>query len=82
MSQVYGENFTSDDVVHKWCRKFKDGRKNVHDEEGQGWKLRQDLVRRVPDSFWSFKWAMSDHLAYCLDLVTSYFQLILELKNF
>ncbi len=36
MSRVYGENFMSDGVVREWCRKFKDGRNDVHDEGGQG----------------------------------------------
>ncbi|GBM15132.1 hypothetical protein AVEN_242172-1 [Araneus ventricosus] len=35
MSRVYGENFMSDGVVLEWCRKFKDGRTDVYDAEGQ-----------------------------------------------
>ncbi|GBM27431.1 hypothetical protein AVEN_59892-1 [Araneus ventricosus] len=43
MSRVYGENFMSDGVVREWCRKFK-GCKSVATE---------DLVQRVPGSFWA-----------------------------
>ncbi|GBM29099.1 hypothetical protein AVEN_40116-1 [Araneus ventricosus] len=35
MSQVCGKNFMSDGVVHEYCRKFKDGRTDVHEEEGR-----------------------------------------------
>jgi hypothetical protein len=31
--EVYGQNIMSDGMVRKWVRTFKDGRKNVHDEE-------------------------------------------------
>ena len=31
MSKVYGENFLSDGSVREWCRKFKEGRTDVHD---------------------------------------------------
>jgi histone-lysine N-methyltransferase SETMAR len=49
MSQVYGENFMSDGVVREWCRKFKYGRTDVHDEGGQGRKsvASEDRVQRV-----------------------------------
>jgi hypothetical protein len=30
---VYGQNVLSVGSVRKWCRMFKDGRTNVHDEE-------------------------------------------------
>ena len=36
MSKVYGENFMSDGSVREWCRKFKEGRTDVHDEGGNG----------------------------------------------
>ena len=36
MSAVYGPNCMSDKCVREWCRKFRDGRTDVHDEEGQG----------------------------------------------
>ncbi|GBN89599.1 hypothetical protein AVEN_199393-1 [Araneus ventricosus] len=55
MSRVYGENIMSDDGVREWCRKFKDGRTDVHDGKGEGCKsvATEDLVQRVPSSFWS-----------------------------
>ena len=31
MSKVYGESFMSDGSVREWCRKFKEGRTDVHD---------------------------------------------------
>lgn len=39
----------SDGVVREWCRKFKEGRTDIHDEEGQGHKsvAREDNVQRV-----------------------------------
>jgi hypothetical protein len=30
---VYGQNVTSEGTGRQWCRMFKDGRTNVHDEE-------------------------------------------------
>jgi hypothetical protein len=30
---VYGQNVMSEGSVRQWCRMFKDGRTNVHDEE-------------------------------------------------
>ena len=38
MSKVYGENFMSDGSVRERCRKFKEGRTDVHDEGGHGRK--------------------------------------------
>jgi hypothetical protein len=32
-SAVYGQNVMSEGTVRQWCRMFKDGRTNVHDEE-------------------------------------------------
>lgn len=39
----------SDGVVRKWCRKFKKGQVDVHDEVGQARKsvAKQDPVKRV-----------------------------------
>ena len=34
--EVYGQNIMSDGMVCKWVRAFKNGRKNVHDEEQSG----------------------------------------------
>jgi transposase len=49
MSKVYGENFMSDGSVREWCRKFKEGRTDVHDEGGHGRKsvATVGLVERV-----------------------------------
>ncbi|XP_035213014.1 uncharacterized protein LOC118186946 [Stegodyphus dumicola] len=49
MSRVYGNSCMSDGVVREWCRKFKDGRTDVHDEGGQGRKsvAADDIVQRV-----------------------------------
>jgi transposase len=33
---VYSDNVMSDSCVREWCRKFRDGRTDVHDEGGQG----------------------------------------------
>ncbi|GBM98145.1 hypothetical protein AVEN_167418-1 [Araneus ventricosus] len=33
MCRVCGENFMRNGVMREWCRKFKDGRTVVHDEE-------------------------------------------------
>ncbi|GBM34861.1 hypothetical protein AVEN_47801-1 [Araneus ventricosus] len=45
----------SDGVVREWCRKFKDERTVVHDEERQGCKsvTTEDIVQQVPGGFWS-----------------------------
>jgi stress-induced morphogen len=32
---VYGDNVMSDGCVREWCRKFRDGCTDVHDEGGQ-----------------------------------------------
>ena len=33
---AYGDNVMSDSCVREWCRKFRDGRTDMHDEGGQG----------------------------------------------
>jgi hypothetical protein len=33
---VYHQNVMSEGTVRQWCRIFKDGRTNVHDEERSG----------------------------------------------
>jgi transposase len=33
---VYGQNVMSEGTVRQWCRIFKDGRTDVHDEERSG----------------------------------------------
>jgi hypothetical protein len=49
MRAVYGPNFMSDKCVREWCRKFCDGRTDVHDEGGQGRPslVTYDLVQHV-----------------------------------
>jgi len=49
MSNVYGNNFMSDSCVRKWCRKFKVGYTDFHDEGGQGRKsvATEDIVEKV-----------------------------------
>ena len=49
LSAVYGPNFMGDICVREWCRKFRDGRTDVHDEGGQGWPslVTDDLVQHV-----------------------------------
>jgi hypothetical protein len=37
LCRVYGDNVMSDSCVTERCRKFRDGRTDVHDEGGQGW---------------------------------------------
>jgi len=34
--RVYGDNVMSDSCVREWCRKFRDGHTDLHDESGQG----------------------------------------------
>jgi transposase len=36
LCRVYGDNVMSDSCVSEWCRKFRDGCTDVHDEDGQG----------------------------------------------
>ncbi|GBM42408.1 hypothetical protein AVEN_138759-1 [Araneus ventricosus] len=52
MCQVCGESFLSDDVVREWCKKCKDGRTEVHDEEEQRRKSAtiEDLFQRASSS--------------------------------
>jgi transposase len=35
LRRVYGDNVTSDSCVRDWCKKFRYGRSDVHDEGGQ-----------------------------------------------
>jgi hypothetical protein len=46
---VYGQNVMSEGTVRQWCRMFKDGQTNVHDEERSGWPsvVGDDLVESV-----------------------------------
>ena len=36
LCRVYGDTVMSDNCVREWCRKFRDGRTDMHDEGGQG----------------------------------------------
>jgi transposase len=36
LCRVYRDNVMSDSCVREWCRKFRDGRTDMHDEGGQG----------------------------------------------
>jgi transposase len=44
---VYGQNVMSEGTVRQWCRMFKDGRTDVHDEQRSGWPsvVNDDLVQ-------------------------------------
>jgi hypothetical protein len=46
---VYSQNVMSEGTVRQWCRMFKDGRKNVHDEErcGRPSVASDDLIQSV-----------------------------------
>jgi hypothetical protein len=46
---VYSQNVMSDGTVRQWCRMFKDGQTNVHDEEKSGLPsvVNDDLVQSV-----------------------------------
>jgi transposase len=46
---VYSQNVISEGTVRQWCRMFKDGRTNVHDEvrSGRPPVVRDDFVQSV-----------------------------------
>jgi hypothetical protein len=46
---AYSQNVISDETARQWCRMFKDGRTNVHNEEqsGQSSAVSDDLVQSV-----------------------------------
>jgi transposase len=46
---VYGQTVMSEGTVRQWCRMFKDGRTNVHNEERSGRPavVSDDLVQNV-----------------------------------
>jgi hypothetical protein len=50
---VYGRNVMNDGTVRQWCRMFKDGRTNVHDEERsvRPSVVSDDLVQSVDKKF-------------------------------
>jgi transposase len=41
LCMVYGQNIMSEETVRQWCRMFKDGWANVHNEE---WSVRPSVV--------------------------------------
>jgi len=49
LCHVYGDNVMGDICVREWCRKFRDGRTDVHDEGGQGQHsiVIDELVQKV-----------------------------------
>jgi len=49
LCHLYGDNVMSDSSVREWCRKFRDGRTDVHDEGSQGRlsTLTDELVQKV-----------------------------------
>ena len=49
LCHVYGDTVMSDNCVREWCRKFRDGRTDVHDEGGQGRHsiFTDELVQKV-----------------------------------
>jgi transposase len=46
---VYGKNVMSERTIRQWCRMFKDGQTDVHDEERSGRPsvVSDDLVQSV-----------------------------------
>jgi hypothetical protein len=46
---VYGQNMMSEGIIRQWCRMFKDGQRNVNDEEQSGWPsaVSDDLVQSI-----------------------------------
>ena len=48
LCEVYGPNVMSESKVRQWCRLFKEGRTNVHDERsGRPSVIKDDLVEKV-----------------------------------
>ncbi|GBN33671.1 hypothetical protein AVEN_95286-1 [Araneus ventricosus] len=80
MNRVYGEDFKSDGVGCECCRKFKDERTDVHDEEGQVCRNKRSCSMSSRQLLEQFKWDVSDH-GICPDLATTDFHLFPELKN-
>jgi hypothetical protein len=50
---VYSDNVMSDSCVGEWCRKFGDGRTDVHNEGGQGQHsiVTDELIQKVVRGF-------------------------------
>ena len=52
ISQVYGENIMSEEVVWRWVKAFKDGCTNIHNVEWRGGGpsvITEDLEQRVDE---------------------------------
>jgi transposase len=49
LCMIYGQNIMSEGTIRQWCRMFKDGRIDVHDEERSGRPsvMSDDLVQSV-----------------------------------
>jgi transposase len=49
LCMVYGPNIMSEGSVRQWCRMFRNGRTNVHDDERSGRPsvVNDDLVQSV-----------------------------------
>ena len=49
LTEVYGESVMSEGKVRQWCRSFKEGRSNVHDEDRSGRPsvASENLVERI-----------------------------------
>ena len=49
LCHVYNDNVMSDSRVTEWCRKFRDGHTDVHDESGQGRHsiVTDELIQKV-----------------------------------
>jgi hypothetical protein len=73
-SCVYGQTVMSEGTARQWCRMFKDGRTNIHDEErsGQPSVVSDDLVRSVDNEF--VKDGASQFQNYCLNFHTFHAQ--------
>ena len=62
LCRVYGDTVMSDNCVRKWCRKFRDGRTDVHDEGGQGRHsiVTEELVQKVDQCVRAWKTSLHD----------------------
>ena len=49
LCRVYGDTVMSNSCLREWCRKFRDGHTDVHDEGGQGRHsiVTDELVQKV-----------------------------------
>ena len=49
LCRVYGDNVMSDSCVREWCRKFRNGSTDMHDEGGQGRHsiVTDELIQKV-----------------------------------